>query len=274
MANISNKPFEDKLWRPYDEKHRLLWTQMPNGFLKNILLGEYKLVEIRVLLFIVRMSFGFKREETNYLSLEGFATETDIAKSHLSKTIKGLLKKEIILGGAVSGNGRKYAINLFPFGITMKDYVFGNKDGKIERKETKTGNQSNQFSNKANQSGNPKSNKNNLSLGKTMTSVDGQNAYKNTDTQLDRNSDTQSDNYEQVCELFIKKIKKDITFNNILDCMLQLDGIYPNGDRMIFVSMYEYEIVYIDGIENQKNSKLFKEANEKFLSLNKKSYYL
>ena len=104
--------------------------------------------------------------------------------------------------------------------------------------------------------------------------MDEQNAYTNTDTQLDRNSDTQSDNYEQVCELFIKKIKIDITFNNILNCMLQLDGMYPNGYRMIFVSMYEYEMVYIDGIENQKNSKLFKEANEKFLSLKKKSYYL
>ena len=170
MANISNKSFEDKLWRPYDEKHRLLWTQMPNGLLKNILLGEYKLVEIRVLLFIARMSFGFQREETNYLSLESFANETEIAKSHLSKTIKGLLKKEIILGGAVSGNSRKYSINLLPFGVAMKDYVIGNKDGKIERKETKTGNQSNQFSNEVNQSGNPKSNKNNLSPGKTMTS--------------------------------------------------------------------------------------------------------
>lgn len=113
---------ESKLWRPYDNKHTLLGTYIPNCLAKSIIEGKYKYLEIRAMFFICRMSFGFQRDETNVLNLEDFANETNMSKSSLSKAISALLKQNIVLSSPKKGNTCKYAINLLPYGVKMKHY--------------------------------------------------------------------------------------------------------------------------------------------------------
>jgi len=113
---------DNPLWRPYDEKGTLLRTGIPNCLLESIIEGDFTLVETRIILFISRMTFGFRREETNYLGLEDFASEIDLNKSNISKAIKGLLKEKIIFRNMKNGNKYKYAVNLFWYGARMKHY--------------------------------------------------------------------------------------------------------------------------------------------------------
>lgn len=115
------------LWRPQDEKGTRLFTIIPNCILREIIGGTHKHLESRVLLFICRMSYGMKsREETGYLSLGDFEAETGIKKTHLSKTIKGLIAKDILLRGKEKAKMYKYAINLYYYDLPMKHYRITN----------------------------------------------------------------------------------------------------------------------------------------------------
>lgn len=118
---MSNQ-IENGLWRATDDNSQRLFTTVFNPLIKDIISGKLTATEIRVLLFFCRMSFGFHREETNYLGYEDIEAETGIAKSHLSLTIKQLIDKGFIFWGAESARKRKYCINFFRYGCTMKYY--------------------------------------------------------------------------------------------------------------------------------------------------------
>ena len=109
-----------KLWRAYDEKHTLLGTYIPNCMFEDVLKGKYNVTELRAIFIICRMSFGFRREETNYLGLADFKESTGIATTHLSTAITGLLKRQVIFRESKNGNKYKYAISLLPYGVKMK----------------------------------------------------------------------------------------------------------------------------------------------------------
>ncbi len=110
---------ENKLWRPYDEKGTLLGTYIPNCLYKSILDGKYTYSEVRVLLYIARMTCGFNREISQYLSLEDFANGTGINGSHVSATLRKLLNRDDIMRHTKNGNKHMYSINLLSVPINF-----------------------------------------------------------------------------------------------------------------------------------------------------------
>jgi hypothetical protein len=113
---------QTKLWRNSDDKGELLFTKLPNALTNAIALGIIKGVQLRILAVILKMTYGFGREESNYLGLNDFKEATGIEKPHLSKIIKKMLNEGILFRGKESGGKYKYAINLLPYGIGMKYY--------------------------------------------------------------------------------------------------------------------------------------------------------
>lgn len=138
---------EDKLWRPFDDKNKLLWTQVPNCLIEVICMGGYKSTEIKILLYISRMSFGFHREDTNFLSLEDFEGQLVMKKAHVSKAIKSMVNDDIIFKHSKNGNKYKYVINLLRHGLRMKHYRAGKLDDKIDDGVYKNGSIDNELSN-------------------------------------------------------------------------------------------------------------------------------
>lgn len=276
MTDNDNNPLEDKLWRPYDEKHTLLGTYIPNCLLKAILSGKYKLVEIRILLFIARMSFGFQREETNYLSLEDIKDVTKIARTHLSKAVKDLIKRKVIMRGSQGGNKYKYAINLLPFGAKMKGYEMSNQGDIIGRKVNKISNEDDQFDSRKDKIRNSKGANNDISINKSKAYDNTKSGYKYNDTSLDKLSDIKSDSLVNACESLTEQIIKDgPTVENILSAMLWLDNVWPNDkEKFLFYNCYFAYLIYDDQtkINNAKNEKLFKDASKKFYELRNKKF--
>lgn len=121
-----------KLWRHYDEKEQSLWTSIPNYLIYAMLQGLYTLIELRIILFICRMTYGFRREESNYLGLEDFEKQTGISKTHLSKTIKKMLESYTLFRHSKSGNKYKYAINTLPHSVPMKHYRIGTANSELD----------------------------------------------------------------------------------------------------------------------------------------------
>ena len=126
------KKDELNLFRPFDEKGQLLWTAVPNCLLSLIMDGAYKNNEAKVLLFICRMTYGFRREDSNYLGLDDFEKMTGLKKPHVSKAINNLLSDYTIFRHTKNGNKFKYAINLLSHGVKMKHYRKGRVDDKID----------------------------------------------------------------------------------------------------------------------------------------------
>jgi DNA-binding MarR family transcriptional regulator len=111
----------DYVWDWLDKNGQLLFTKIPNCLLWAVMDKQITLVETRVLLFICRMTRGFKNQkETRDLGLNEFEKYTFIPKSHLSKTIKGLMKKGFISRRPESGQRHRYSINYSSYGYEGK----------------------------------------------------------------------------------------------------------------------------------------------------------
>jgi phage replication O-like protein O len=70
-------------------------TQVPNELLEDIFLGKYSLREAKILLFIVRKTIGWQRE-TEWLQNDYIAKSIGMDKSHVSRTVKQLIKKGVL----------------------------------------------------------------------------------------------------------------------------------------------------------------------------------
>jgi hypothetical protein len=173
---------ETKLWRTYDEKNTLLGTYIPNCLFKSMISGKFSYTELRVVLFMARMTYGFQREETNYLGLEDIEKETNVSKPNLSKAINALIKIGILFLGKKSGGKCKYAINLLLYGAKMKCYKFNNELSVIKNQSSENNKQSYRIYNSRksqNQyiSYNPKGSK------------DSEKSYIKTDKKIDKKED-------------------------------------------------------------------------------------
>jgi phage replication O-like protein O len=72
------------------------FTKVPHGILEalaRICLGSY---EMRVVLFVIRKTYGWHKE-VDWISLSQISEGTGIAKSNVSRTIKSLALKNIII---------------------------------------------------------------------------------------------------------------------------------------------------------------------------------
>lgn len=109
------------VWKFCDGNGKRVFTQVPTCILWSIVDGQLTLSEVKMVLYISRMSYGFRRDVADcYLSLDDFAKNTFTAKSHVSKALSSLLKKRYIIRGQKLRGGHKYAINLAQFGLEMK----------------------------------------------------------------------------------------------------------------------------------------------------------
>ena len=61
--------------------------------------GEFTLIETKILLFLCRMTLGFKRKETNALSLKDFSKEVCSKPGDVSKALRSLINKGVIAKG-------------------------------------------------------------------------------------------------------------------------------------------------------------------------------
>ncbi len=119
---------ESNLWRAYDENGTLLFTKVPNCLLETLNKGGWGLSHYKIISYICRLTYGFRRENTCQLGLADFSVSLHMAKSHVSKAIKSLLDNGLILRHSKNGNKYVYAINLLPEGVKMKHYRMGKPD--------------------------------------------------------------------------------------------------------------------------------------------------
>lgn len=113
------------LFRSQDKNGIPNFTKFPNGLLVVCYSGVHKPSEVSILLYLVRMTYGFHKEETKFLELDDFSNATGLGKSQVSKAVRSLLKSHTIFWGMSRGKTYKYAINLLPFGLAMKHYRIG-----------------------------------------------------------------------------------------------------------------------------------------------------
>jgi len=130
----------DNLWEAYDQNGQMLFTKIPNCFTIFLLACQYKAVQLRILLFIGRLSFGFNREETCPLNLDDFKRAIGVGKPQLSRNIKSLLLQQVIFRHSLSGSKYKYVINLLQCGIKMQHYRYGKVDCQIDTGVYQNGN--------------------------------------------------------------------------------------------------------------------------------------
>lgn len=139
-----------KLYMTYDEKGNRLFTPIPNALLMARCGAKMSAVEMRIIDYIARMTYGFQgKEETCYLGADDFKEYTGIQKTHFSTTIRKMLKAKTIFRGMKSGDKYKYAINLLTWGYPMKYYRIVNEGYKLSNKEYTFDDESYAFSNKA-----------------------------------------------------------------------------------------------------------------------------
>jgi DNA-binding transcriptional regulator GbsR (MarR family) len=226
------------------------------------------------------MSFGFQREETNYLGLEDFASQTNMARTHLSKALKRLVQQKVIIDAAHNGHKHKYAINLLQFSVTMKGYEMSNKGDIIRRKADKISNEDDQIDSRKDKFRNSKSSENDVSNNKSSTYDNDKSGYKKNDKKSDKKLDIHLDSCDQWAETLVMEylMKEGITVDNILKYMIQLDNTFPEADRSQFKFCYTMFVIY-DGyqngentIKNEKYEKMFKEACQRFYELRDKKF--
>lgn len=105
-------------------------TQVPNTLLEEVYKAnsEFKEQEKSMLLFICRKTIGWQKD-TQWLSLSYISNSTGHAKSHISKTLNGLIKKKAIIL-EILGKKRIYSLNVSRWGVTYQvteGYLTGNE---------------------------------------------------------------------------------------------------------------------------------------------------
>jgi len=172
-----------KFYTAYNDKGQRLHTQFPNALLMAMCGSGLSTVEMRIINFIARTSFGIKnREETYYLGADDFKEFTGIQKSHFSNTIRKMLKEQKIFRGMKSGDKYKYAVNLLRLGCTMKYYRNVNAGYKLRNKEYTFDDESYAFSNKAD-----------VKSDTIVYNSDGYDGDDNLQIKIDTKTDTKSD---------------------------------------------------------------------------------
>ena len=108
-----------KLWRLTDNKGDVVYTRIPQVVLRPILTNKFKLTltEIRVFLFIARMTFGMKNYETYALSLGDFNDNIGIRTNHVSTALKVLIEKKLISRAKTNSTKYLYSIKTNKFGM-------------------------------------------------------------------------------------------------------------------------------------------------------------
>jgi len=122
------KVLKFSLWAPYGENNNRLFLAMPNPLVKDIISGKFLWTEVKLLLLVAKLTFGFNRETTYHLGLGNFVAETRLQKSQVSRGIQSLIKKGILFAHSHKSKDLKYGINLLRYGITMKDYYISEID--------------------------------------------------------------------------------------------------------------------------------------------------
>lgn len=132
--DFDSEEFEkfDGLWRGVDRSGNHLFTQIPNPILHDIFEGIIpKIAHVKIVLYIARMTFGFRKEESHYLDLSDFSKVVGM-KNHISEYVNDLLDLKIIFRTNKNGNKYKYSINLLKhdksmkhFKLCQKGYVLG-----------------------------------------------------------------------------------------------------------------------------------------------------
>jgi len=114
----------DDIWKPWDEKVGLLFTQIPNCVIQDIIKGKLTQNQIRVFLYICRMDFGFKsnKGQTKSLDNKEISKETGMKIPHVTKALKVLINKQFILRGDKSGAAFRYSVNLLRYDLKMNRY--------------------------------------------------------------------------------------------------------------------------------------------------------
>lgn len=244
----------DNLGMVYDNKGTLLGTLIPNCFFRDLLRIKYREIELKILLFICRMSFGFNRELTNSLELKDF---TGHAKPHLSEAIKKLLKRKAILRNSKNGDKYLYAINLLPYGVKMKYYKIANPMDKLGNKEYEIGKANYAF-------GNPEKDEdaiivyNPKGYSKQLKVYIKNDINTNINTDIKKNSATFASKVTEVHsnnsnlggseKLFLGAFKNEFNKNPTADTVLQyltlMNQTLPEKDVKYFEDMYTK--LYVD----------------------------
>jgi len=72
------------------------YTKIPNQILQSLLMIKLQSYEIRILLAIVRKTYGFNKNK-DYINQRQLKKLTGIKQPHISRTLKSLLEKKIII---------------------------------------------------------------------------------------------------------------------------------------------------------------------------------
>jgi len=79
-----------------EKKIKANYTTIPNKILEALAQTDLCKYEIRILVVILRKTYGWHKE-TDWISLSQYSERSGIAKSHVSRTIKQLENRNIIL---------------------------------------------------------------------------------------------------------------------------------------------------------------------------------
>lgn len=120
-----------KLWFS-DGGCKKYFTMLPNYLLYEVVSGKFSLSKLRILLFVARMTFGFRREESSYLGIEDFRFHLKMASPQISKNLNQLIDEGVVFRGRRIGNKYKFAINKLRFGLEMKHYRIGRYSDAID----------------------------------------------------------------------------------------------------------------------------------------------
>lgn len=101
------------------------YTKMPNQILQPLLMINLQSYEIRILLAIARKTYGFNKDK-DYINQRQLKKLTGIKQPHISRTLKSLLEKKMIIK-----NGKELAIqkNYKLWEITEKETLKDIPDG-------------------------------------------------------------------------------------------------------------------------------------------------
>ncbi len=87
------------------------FTQIPNELFTAIIKTEFSLRELKIILVVIRFTYGFHRTEAE-LSSRFLSNATKIKQNHIFEAVKNLLNKKILINKTVrSGSIRKYQLN-------------------------------------------------------------------------------------------------------------------------------------------------------------------
>lgn len=121
--------------RPQSNKN---FTMFPNEIYDNLLPSKFTLREIKVILAIIRRTYGYQRTEAE-ISLRMFEKITNIDHWNIHKVIKKLIDSEIIF--QTSGAEMKFRKSVHKYSINTESYHRWNtRIGVIKTTETDANN--------------------------------------------------------------------------------------------------------------------------------------